>query len=203
MVVEGSSDQARTRELVEQLVNERAPFDESLLGGGPWQACPLKHSSYKNACLAPQRSYAIGVQCRSCTRADRCCGKRLPPSGTFSQRVAWDVARTRRAVPLRAALAAGSPQCRAEARSGLICCYRLPTQASQDFDPRERTVVNRGEVLGSACFVTATGTYRPLVTHGAAMMPLLHAALHSASFPKCCRDRNSTLMAPRGAGGVL
>ena len=43
MVVDGSSDQARARELVEQLVDERAPFDESLLGGGPWQAGPLKH----------------------------------------------------------------------------------------------------------------------------------------------------------------
>ena len=45
MVVDGSSDQARARELVEQLVDERAPFDESLLGGGPWQAGPLEHSS--------------------------------------------------------------------------------------------------------------------------------------------------------------
>ena len=36
-------------------------------------------------------------------------------------------------------------------------------QASQEYDPATRTVVNRGEVLGHKVYVTASGTYAPEV----------------------------------------
>lgn len=38
LVEEGSRDFARARQLVDALVAEQVPFEESLLGGGPWQA---------------------------------------------------------------------------------------------------------------------------------------------------------------------
>lgn len=42
----------------------------------------------------------------------------------------------------------------------------LPTlQASQDFDPNGRTVVNKAEVFGENFFVTANGTYEPQVSN--------------------------------------
>jgi len=36
-------------------------------------------------------------------------------------------------------------------------------QASQDFRPNGRTVVNKAEVFGEKVFVTANGTYEPQV----------------------------------------
>jgi hypothetical protein len=36
-------------------------------------------------------------------------------------------------------------------------------QASQDFDPSSRTVVNSADVFGKTVFVTADGTYQPQV----------------------------------------
>ena len=36
-------------------------------------------------------------------------------------------------------------------------------QASQEFDPAERTVINRAQLAGDRLFVTASGTYEPLV----------------------------------------
>lgn len=36
-------------------------------------------------------------------------------------------------------------------------------QASQEYDPATRTVINRGEVLGDRVYVTAAGTYAPEV----------------------------------------
>ena len=41
MVEEGSSDLSRARQLVDTLIAEQVPFDESLLGGGPWRASTL------------------------------------------------------------------------------------------------------------------------------------------------------------------
>jgi hypothetical protein len=37
-------------------------------------------------------------------------------------------------------------------------------KASQDFGPVRRTVLNKGELLGSKLFVTAEGTYQPKVS---------------------------------------
>lgn len=39
----------------------------------------------------------------------------------------------------------------------------LFTQASQEYNPADRTVINRGEVLGARLYVTASGTYEPEV----------------------------------------
>ena len=36
-------------------------------------------------------------------------------------------------------------------------------QASQEFDPTERTVINQAQLVGDRIFVTASGTYEPLV----------------------------------------
>ncbi len=36
-------------------------------------------------------------------------------------------------------------------------------QASQEFDPAERTVINQAQLIGDRLFVTASGTYEPLV----------------------------------------
>ena len=38
-------------------------------------------------------------------------------------------------------------------------------QAGQDFDPSDRSVINRGELLGSQVVVSAQGTYEPQVMH--------------------------------------
>jgi hypothetical protein len=35
-------------------------------------------------------------------------------------------------------------------------------QASQAFEPRDRSVLNRGEIAGERFFVTAAGTYEPI-----------------------------------------
>ncbi len=37
------------------------------------------------------------------------------------------------------------------------------TQAGQDFSPTDRSVLNKGELLGSQVVVTAQGTYEPQV----------------------------------------
>ena len=37
-------------------------------------------------------------------------------------------------------------------------------KASQDLDPRTRTVVNKAEYFGDKLYVTASGTYEPLVS---------------------------------------
>ena len=39
-------------------------------------------------------------------------------------------------------------------------------QASQDFRPEERSVVNFGQILGDGLYVTAEGTYEPQVRDG-------------------------------------
>lgn len=41
-------------------------------------------------------------------------------------------------------------------------CYAAAMQASQAFEPRGRTVLNRGEIAGERFFVTAGGTYEPV-----------------------------------------
>ena len=41
MIEEGSSDLSRARQLVDTLIAEQVPFNESLLGGGPWRASTL------------------------------------------------------------------------------------------------------------------------------------------------------------------
>ncbi|KAK9826161.1 hypothetical protein WJX81_002496 [Elliptochloris bilobata] len=102
LVAEGSRDLARARQLVDALIAERVPFDESLLGGGPWQVV------FSSGPLLWQAWTALGDS--------------LTPR-----------------------------------RIG-----RRTNKASQDFDPAQRSVVNRGEVLGAYVFVTASGTYRPL-----------------------------------------
>jgi hypothetical protein len=48
--------------------------------------------------------------------------------------------------------------------------------ASQDLDPSRRTVVNRAEYLGDKLWVTASGTYEPLVSVGLCVTSVVAAA---------------------------
>jgi hypothetical protein len=48
-------------------------------------------------------------------------------------------------------------------RSGCTPVLHNVAQASQDFDPSSRTVVNSADVFGKTVFVTANGTYEPQV----------------------------------------
>ena len=50
MVEEGSSDLSRARQLVDTLIAEQVPFDESLLGGGPWRASTLLGRACNSVC---------------------------------------------------------------------------------------------------------------------------------------------------------
>lgn len=43
--------------------------------------------------------------------------------------------------------------------------YRSKRKAGQDFDPSERSVLNKGELLGSQVVVTAQGSYEPQDSH--------------------------------------
>lgn len=43
-------------------------------------------------------------------------------------------------------------------------------EASQAFDPADRSAVNRAEYFGGSVFVTASGTYQPLVRSAAALL---------------------------------
>lgn len=49
-----------------------------------------------------------------------------------------------------------------QATTSLGKLFNPNNEASQDFDPATRTVVNRGELLGKSLYVTAEGTYEPL-----------------------------------------
>lgn len=48
--------------------------------------------------------------------------------------------------------------------------------ASQVLDPSRRTVVNRAEYLGDKLWVTASGTYEPLVSVGLCVTSVVAAA---------------------------
>ena len=61
--------------------------------------------------------------------------------------------------------AAGSPSEKPR-RSGCTLVLHNVAQASQDFDPSSRTVVNSADVFGKTVFVTADGTYEPQVHTG-------------------------------------
>ena len=67
-----------------------------------------------------------------------------------------------------------------------------PTQASQEYNPADRTVINRGEVLGSRLYVTAAGTYEPEVP----ARRLLGKPLYTAR----CVERSTTRMHACRAG---
>lgn len=49
--------------------------------------------------------------------------------------------------------------------AGVLLTFALAilSQASQDFDPRSRAVINRADVFGKNLFVTADGSYEPQV----------------------------------------
>ena len=55
-------------------------------------------------------------------------------------------------------------------------------QASQDFDPSTRTVVNSANVFGKKIFVTANGTYQPQVCYASTRewSDILHCCLQLA-----------------------
>ena len=53
--------------------------------------------------------------------------------------------------------AARRPSC----RQPNVCQPHALLRASQDFDPRTRQVINRGQLLGASLAVSAAGSYEP------------------------------------------
>ena len=80
LVEEGSRDFARARQLVDALIAEQVPFDESLLGGGPWQArlVPVRAALCQEpfaSPLPPSLTPVFATLCRWCFPAAPCCGR--------------------------------------------------------------------------------------------------------------------------------
>lgn len=150
---QGSTDFGRASELVDVLLGSSLPFREQLLGGGPWQVV------YSRGPLLWQGFTAAG-NALSKRRLGRSANKVVEQASreSFAGYAAVMHVKCCEAMhacehvppqhPLNISVKKGS------------CAF---PQASQDYKPADRTVINRGEVLGSRVYVTASGTYEPEV----------------------------------------
>ena len=79
LVEEGSRDFERARQLVDALVAEQVPFEESLLGGGPWQARLVAAEAarylYTSHVLLPCLGRNFAAPRRWSSPAVPCCGR--------------------------------------------------------------------------------------------------------------------------------
>lgn len=107
----------------------------------------------RQASLAPHTA-ACETLLSSPGRPWACCG--LPPGAAVRAHLAG--------LGPQAHSAAPTSRPRAPRPSSTLPCCAV--QASQDFDPSTRRVVNRGELLGGSVTVTASGSYAPVPRDG-------------------------------------
>lgn len=67
--------------------------------------------------------------------------------------------------------------------------FNCAAQAGQDFDPSERSVLNKGELLGSQVVVTAQGSYEPQVSH--CLQSFIHITHSKVTMPRSQCKQNS------------
>ena len=60
-------------------------------------------------------------------------------------------------------------------------------QASQDYNPADRSVINRGGIFGEGVCVTASGSYEPVVRTFSETIPCCELPLHT---PFCQGQRH-------------
>lgn len=161
-------------ELLDILIDSKEPFREKQLGGGPWQA-----SSHHLG--ASEALFSLGFQ------QDHAIGRL--PGRTGRQ---WTIAALRLIQPSSVPMSLDAPQV-VYTRGPLlwqgftllsisVFKRKLAPRSnapSQEYDPADRSVINRASILGSLA-VEASGRYRPVVgamhQHVAKFVRLQHAS---------------------------
>jgi len=118
---------------------------EQLIGGGPWVVVYTRGPLLWQQATSPGKVLNSGNQVHTSASADTA---RPPYIDSFA--------------PVHH-LAAQTLPTQGWPAAHHLSLQSAALQASQEFDPAERTVINQAQLIGDRLFVTASGTYEPLV----------------------------------------